>query len=266
MQISDKEDPKKRFLEYSAELRLSLEKRDEVIGLVFVGSTADTERVDEWSDHDFFVITRPGFAERLRQDLSWLPRHERIAIAPRETKHGLKIIYEDGQVLEFAVFDDSELEVVSVNSYSVSLDKTNITERMATIASIPKDPVFDANIEFQLFLSQILIGVGRARRGELLSARQFISSFAMNHALGLVRYWIAPAAGKETDEDDLNRFRRFEFQYPQIGNALAALQHLDVESSAKELLRVVTTLGQDHLSEIQQAQTKVIVDRLGWEL
>lgn len=255
-----------KFLEYSAELGSALERLDEVIGLVFVGSTANISRVDEWSDHDFFIITRPGSAEAMRQDLSWLPRHDHVAIAPRETEHGLKVVYEDGQVLEFAVFNDSEFEVMSINSHSVVFDKTDITERIAVIAPTPKNSGFDANREFQLLLSQILIGVGRARRGELLSARQFISSFAMNHALGLIRYWIAPAPGRETDEDDLNRSRRFEFQYPEIGSALTALQQLGVEASARELLRVVTTLGHDHLSEIQQSQTKVILTRLGWEL
>ena len=29
---------------------------------------------DEWSDHDFFLISQPGEQEALRQDLSWLPR------------------------------------------------------------------------------------------------------------------------------------------------------------------------------------------------
>lgn len=134
------------------------------------------------------------------------------------------------------------------------------------MVSAPKTHQFKADIEFQLLLAQILIGVGRARRGELLSARQFINAFAMRHALGLIRAWIAPVTGKENEEDDLNRFRRFEFQYPGIGQTLAALQQMDVEASAKELLRVIKSLGQDQLTQIQHSQIKVIVDRLGWEL
>jgi len=266
MPSTDKNLQVTRFLEYSAELSSKLLKRDEVIGLVFVGSTAEISRVDEWSDHDFFVVTQSGSAEKLRQDLSWLPRHKEIAISPRETAHGLKIIYQDGQVLEFAIFDDQELEIVTVNSYSIAFDKTNITERMAVIASTPRPHQFNADIEFQLFLSQILIGVGRARRGELLSAGQFINSFAMNHALGLIRSWLAPIAGRESAEDDLNRFRRVEFQYPEIGSALIAIQQMDIESAAKELLRIIKLHGGDHLSERQQSQIKVVTDRLDWEL
>lgn len=63
MQLDGQNDRLKKFLEYSSELSSALEKRDEVIGLVFVGSTAETSRVDEWSDHDFFVVTKSGFAE-----------------------------------------------------------------------------------------------------------------------------------------------------------------------------------------------------------
>jgi len=58
------------FVDYSNRLRDSLAKREEVVGLVMVGSAADLGRVDEWSDHDFYVVTKNGSAENLRQDLS----------------------------------------------------------------------------------------------------------------------------------------------------------------------------------------------------
>lgn len=254
-----------KFLEYSAELSRSLERLEQVIGLVFVGSASDVRRVDEWSDHDFFVVTKSGFAQGLRENISWLPRHERISIAPRETEHGLKVIYDDGQVLEFAVFNDPELELASVNSYFVAFDRTNIAHRMATIASRPKEGSLNIAIEFELFLSQILIGVGRARRGELLSARQFINSFAMSHVLGLIRAWLTPVTGTENDEDDLNRFRRFEFQYPDVGKALAVIQQLEIEPSAREMLGVIRTLGQDQITKAQQKQIEVVERRLGWK-
>ena len=266
MQSKNSSESIEKFLEYSAELSSKLIERDDVIGLVFVGSAAETSRVDEWSDHDFFVVTKNGLAEGFRQDLTWLPRHEEIAISPRETEHGLKVVYLNGQVLEFAIFNDAELELVTVNSYSVAFDKTNIAEQMAAIASTPRSHQFNADIEFQLFLAQILIGVGRARRGELLSAGQFINSFAVNHALGLIRSWLVPVAGRESDEDDLNRFRRVEFQYPEISRALNIIQQMDVEPAAKELLRTIKLHGGDRLSERQQSQIKVITDRLDWEL
>ena len=50
-----------------------------VLGLVVLGSTAGVgRRPDEWSDHDFFVVSRDGAADELRADRSWLPDADRI--------------------------------------------------------------------------------------------------------------------------------------------------------------------------------------------
>jgi len=42
------------YLEFSRQLTQNVENNPDFVGLVLVGSTADTYRVDEWSDHDFF--------------------------------------------------------------------------------------------------------------------------------------------------------------------------------------------------------------------
>lgn len=255
-----------RFINYSDRLRDSLAERENVIGLILLGSTADHSRVDEWSDHDFFVITTAGTAEAMRQDLSWLPDFEQIALAPRETDHGLKVVYGDSRVLEFAVFEDSELEIAGVNSYAVTLDKTDITERVAAIAKRPAQKPYVFDREWQLFLSLILIGVGRARRGEVLIARQFIGSYCLNHVLGFIRLWKSPLAGTETKEDSFNRFRRFEQQYPELGLRLDKIQQLPVEESAAASLALALELGSENLTSAQTSAAKMVADRFGWTL
>ena len=130
------------FLEYSDRLAASAAAHPDVLGLVLVGSAADTGRVDEWSDHDFFLIVKDGLAEGFRQDLSWLPDSEEVVIRPRETDHGLKVVYRNGHVLEFAVFDDRELEMASVNYWAVPVDKTDITVRVAALEQRTKGGVF----------------------------------------------------------------------------------------------------------------------------
>ena len=101
---------------FTEELRARLAGDARVVGLVAVGSMADRDDgPDEWSDHDFFVITRTGEQEALRVDLGWLPDGDRVALAFRETEHGLMVVYDDGHLLEFAVFDLDEIALAGVN-------------------------------------------------------------------------------------------------------------------------------------------------------
>jgi hypothetical protein len=253
-----------KFVDYSNRLRDSLAEREEVLGLVLVGSTADLGRVDEWSDHDFYVITKDGHAESLRQDLSWLPDHEDIMWRPRETDHGLKVVYADASVLEFAVFDDKELEAAGANAYNVTLDRSNITERMAAIAERSKPKGYNFDPEFEIFLTQILIGVGRARRGEVLIAGQFVRSYCLNRALGFIRAWVAPAPGTEPKEDNLDRFRRFEQQYPELGMRVEAILQQPVEAASRQTLELVLELGQGRLTDAHIAKARLVQQRFGW--
>jgi hypothetical protein len=48
------------YLDFQNSLIQNLCEHPDVLGLVFLGSSADTTRADEWSDHDFFVVTHSG--------------------------------------------------------------------------------------------------------------------------------------------------------------------------------------------------------------
>jgi hypothetical protein len=179
---------------------------------------------------------------------------------PRETAHGLKVVYQNGDVLEFAVFEDSELELSSANDYKVALDRADLAERMAKIAerSIPSE--VDRAQELELFLSLILIGVGRARRGEVLAAEQHIKSYALNHALRLIRLAKPVESSKR---DSLNAYRRFEFDYPALGQELAAVMLMPTEESAKSL--AVLVLREIRGDDREFALFRVVADRFGWD-
>lgn len=245
------------FLKFQQQLLDQVKDRDEVIGLVFLGSSAATDRADEHSDHDFFLVVKPGTGEKLRQNLDWLPNHSEILLAPRETAHGLKVVYSDLRLLEFAVFEDQELELSSANDYSVVLDKSNITQRMADIAkrSVPRE--IDPNAEFELFLALIQIGLGRYRRGEVIASEQHLKSYAVEKLIKLARY-LEPSATSRADS--LNPFRRFELDYPSLGAEINALQRLDGEGCAGGLMQIAQQLP---LTQEQQLKLQHIKKGLG---
>ncbi len=236
------------FIEFIDELHQTLAARPDVIGLVLLGSAADRARRDEWSDHDFFVITVDDAQEAMRTDLRWLPAHDTIALSPRETEHGLKVVYDSGHVLEFAVFSLAELQLAGANAYEVVLDRGGVAEAMAGLAARERPPRNDeANLG--LFVALLLIGVGRARRGELLVAGNLVRTYAVERLLRAL-------PRDDARLDDLDPFRRVELVYPSLGLAEALEQ--PVEDAARTLLEI----AERELGPIAGAE--VLRRRLGW--
>jgi len=205
-----------------------------VVGLVALGSmSGDGFPPDAFSDHDFFVVTTSGLQESFRTDLAWLPGADRAALLHRETRHGLKVVLEDGHLLEFAVFDLDELLVARANRYAVLLDRGGVAARMAEVAARPADVPSDRWLCGQL-LGNLLVGGGRAARGELLSARQYVAGHATGHLLRLLVRHVA--ADEAVPLDDLDPFRRFERAFPRLGGELNAALSRDPLEAALALL------------------------------
>jgi hypothetical protein len=193
----------------------------DVVGLVALGSMSGlAPEPDRWSDHDFFVVTRPGAQERLRAERGWLPDAGRIVLWHRETAHGVKAVWDDGHLAELAVFDPEELALARVNRYRVLLDRADVEARVeavrrATAAAAPSiDPRFDVG---QLVCA-LLVGGLRAARGEELSAGQFVRTYAAGHFLRLLQAASPPEPGATLD--DLDPFRRAEQAWPAPARAL----------------------------------------------
>jgi hypothetical protein len=221
-------------------LRANLQADGSVLGLVLLGSTAGQSHApDEWSDHDFFVITESGAQERFRTHLEWLPDHESVVLAVRETPHGLKILYASGHVLEFAVFDRNEISVAKANDFSVVFDRGGVAEAMQRIAQT------DATVQYPLetvqrdlgtFLCLLVIGAGRVARGELISGQVFIRTYALGNLLRVLAHSL-PSADRST-LDNLDAFRRFERAFPEVGAAINAALSRDTAGAALGLLEV----------------------------
>jgi hypothetical protein len=249
----------------SEALRANLAADARALGLVALGSMADQDYApDRWSDHDFFVIVEPGDQEHFRTELSWLPTPERIVLAMRETAHGLKVVYDDGHLLEFAVFDPDELELARVNRYRVLLDRSDIARRMAAVAAATTQRSMQSSESDERllgqFLTNLLVGAGRHARGEQVSGRTFVKTHALRHLLILLeRYVPSPEHGVL---DNLEPTRRFERAYPALGRELNAILELPTPRAARELLALAARELRPHLPNYPARAAQVIAELL----
>lgn len=224
---------------FTARLRERLEADDRVLGLVALGSmSGEPPLADTWSDHDFFVICRPGEQERLRTDLSWLPDASEIVLAFRETAHGLKVLYRSGHLLEFAVFDLDELALARVNRYHTLLDRADVEGRMRQLrersAREAEERRPDVRWLSGQFVSALLVGAGRYERGERLAGRA-----SLQGALGHLVQLLSRALPARSDVlDSLDPLRRFERAYPELGSEIEEAMGRAPPEGARVLLRL----------------------------
>lgn len=207
---------------FTAQLRANLQADERVLGLVLLGSTAHQRRApDAWSDHDFFVITRSGEQEAFRTQFTWLPDHESVVLTVRETAHGLKILYANGHLLEFAAFDVAEIALAKANEYTVAFDRGGVAAAMQGIASTQAAPITapGRQRDMGMFLCLLVVGAGRVARGEAISGQMFIRAHALSHLMPVLAQTLN---ADDPRLDNLDPLRRFEQVYPQTGAAINA--------------------------------------------
>lgn len=248
------------FASFREELPARVAVLIDVTGLVWAGASAEPQRADEWSDHDFFLVVRSGTQERFRRNLDWLP--EGIAFSSRETEHGLKAVYEDGFVLEFAVFDESEMAHAVLNHHAIALGDEQLAAvlRKVVCDPDPQDPL-GVDDHLGLFYALLLIGTGRYRRGERLVGGQFVRSHAVGHLLQAARL-VLPSERREA-RDVLDPWRRVESEFPEF----AADIDLAVTGRVPEVAERLSALGVrwfGGVSTVPAVAADVLARRLGW--
>ncbi len=254
-----------RFEALSRGLAEAVEAHPHLTGLVLLGSSSDiaAARRDEWSDHDFFAIVEPGAGPSVRPDLSWLPDPERLVLTAREGELGFVAVWDDGHVAEFALGETAELRDAVVGEATVVVDGDGALAQLvaagqARVASAPvPDPANDA----RLVLVKLLIGVGRARRGEVLTAGEFVRTWAVQHLVRAVR---GRAGWAEGVRDTIDPVRRFEREFPEAGARIAAAQALPVEDAARELFVLTRELLEPGWDAFPRRAADAVAARLGW--
>lgn len=236
-------------------------ERDDVLGLVGFGSTADVARADDWSDHDFAWITAPGAQDRYRSDLGWLPDAHRIALSVVEWHGGVKVIYDDGHVLEFGIADPEGFAGWLGHTARVLVDKGGVAAALERVlANAPAEGAPDPAREMRLVLTQLLIGCGRARRGEVLSAGRLIREDAVGRLLTVLA-----ALRPDPRLDALDPFRRVEQAHPGFAARVADAQLGRPEAAARALLDLAEEELAPGWDGFPHAGAAAVRTRLGWD-
>lgn len=255
-----------RYEQISRGLIDSVHSRDDLIGLVLLGSAADEARFrrDEWSDHDFFALIDEGRGAAVRPDLSWLPDQDRLVLTAREGEIGFVAVYDDGHVCEFAFAEVSELSGALAADATVVVDDNAATtatlieqSRMRATSADTFDPENDA----RLVLVKLLIGVGRVRRGERLNGGSFIRQWAVQHLVRAIRGRFAATSTTLRDVND--PVRRFEKDFPVWGERIAAALAQDEETAARALFALLQELAPGWRA-FPSAASDAVAARLGW--
>lgn len=245
------------FDDFLEELAATARRRPDVIGLAGFGSTADRTRVDEWSDHDFAWITIPGAEERYRRSRDWLPAPERIAMHVVEHHGGVKVIYDDGHLAEFGVASLENLATWETNRGVALVDDGGLEAALTASARHRGAPVVPAD-EVALALSAILVGVGRARRGERLSGGSSVRGAAQH----ILRALGATSPDSYPPLDALDPHRRVEQVHPGFAADLSDALERPLEECGRRMLDLAERLAADDPQV--RATAHAVRRRLGW--
>lgn len=247
------------FDDFTRQLDLNTRQRPQVLGLAALGSMAEASRRDPWSDHDFFLIVQDGAQESFRQTLDWLPHADQIALAIRETAHGLKVLYDNGHLIEFAVFSPDELALARINDHALLHGDAALAERFAEMAG-DAPPAPEAQQHLGMVICLVLVGAGRAARGEVLSGSAFLKHHAMLHLLALLAALLPAEAPASLDS--LDPFRRFEQAYPMLSARLQALLLLPPLDCAEGMLALLEAEVAPRWADFPQAAFDAVRRRI----
>lgn len=189
-----------------------------LLGLDSVGS--ETERADDYSDLDFFVITENGKKQRFIDHLDWLKEAYPLAYAFQNAEVGYKIMFEDGIYGEYAVFDESETDQLIYSKGRVvwKADAYENAEIETPKTKLPKLKSESIDHAINEALTNLYVGLCRYARGEKLSAVRFIQGYAVDSILSILHL-----LEQEVDyyPDPFGNDRRLEQRYPQFALLLA---------------------------------------------
>jgi lincosamide nucleotidyltransferase len=197
----------------------SLERSSRALALLGLGSVGkELERLDSYSDLDFFAIVQPGCKADFINDLSWLNAVQPIAYSFLNTPDGHKVLFEDGLFAEFAVFEPDDLARIPFAEGRIVWKMPDFDETLLKPA--PQRPRSERPLDWYIgeIVTNLYVGMERDRRGERLSAFNFIQQYAVARLVEITQHI-------ETEQpafpDPFAPERRYEQRFPGMVKHLA---------------------------------------------
>lgn len=223
---------KAKLLTRLEEIGRALAQTGNALALLGLGSVGlERDRIDQYSDLDFFALVKAGHKQAFMDDLSWMSAPAPIAYHFKNTPDGYKLLYTDGIFCEFAVFELHEMEHIPFAAGQIVWKDPTFDESILVPTQPKEEPL---NVEWQLgeALTNLYVGLGRYHRGEKLTAARFIQNYALDRALQLSTL-IEKAQPGHADIFMIER--RYEQRYPitaaKLGRFIGGYDYI-LESAA----------------------------------
>ncbi|MEM9774905.1 MAG: hypothetical protein AAF902_10010 [Chloroflexota bacterium] len=169
------------------EIGRSFSKRPHSLALIGLGSVGkELDRLDDYSDLDFFAIVEDGHQQSFLNDLTWLTEIAPVDFHFLNTADGYKLLYADGIFCEMAVFDQSKLTSIPFSAGRIVWKAVGVSGEIAN-PKLPLDTAKSRPEEWILgeALTNLYVGLLRDQRGETLTAMRFIQHYALDRTIEL---------------------------------------------------------------------------------
>ena len=203
----------------------SLAASGHALALIGLGSVGrETDRLDAWSDLDFFAIVEPGHKARYLERLDWLAAAHPLAWHFQNTRDGHKALMADGVFCEFAVFEPDELEAIPFAPGRIAWKREGVDDALAVPRrALPTTQLPDETWIVGEALSCLLVGLVRWHRGEKLAAMRMVQSHALDRLIELDALRQQQRGEARPGADPFSRERRLEQRQASLRAELAHL-------------------------------------------
>lgn len=232
----------------------SLEQSGHACALIGLGSVGlDQDRLDDYSDLDFFVIADVGSKQRYIENLDWLHSVHPVAYHFRNTPDGHKLLFADGIFCEFAVFESAELGRIPFAPGRVVWKRPEVD----TAICAPSNPAGSAQTRTMDWLigealTNLYVGLCRYHRGEKLSAQRLVQHYAVDRLLELAAF---VEKEKPLPRDVFANERRFEKRFPALAEELP--QFIQGYERTRESARAILLWLEDRF-EINRSMAQAV--------